>query len=418
MRYIVLLLPLIVLLAAACGGGDGSAQPTPIPTVEQPPPTPTATVEPAETLAFLRDGDIWLIRADGGDERRLGLSGALSFSWISPHEMDVVARDDRPKHLLVDIEGNMRELFFPGDFAVSGGLSGVHARGSWSADGQLFVVPVGGELVFYDRNGDEVRRLDVDPPRVEDDPLSFCDQPPTPKTENFGVVFGSPVFSHDGRSIIVGVFCGPTADGDVAADFPQNTYARLYNVPLDGGSVVALSVQTNFRVGAPPSLSPDGSQIAQLGGGYGNICDFERGLSVADADGANNRNVIPSAVTELLQQDSYESAIGGPMGFDWSPSGNALVVSYHMVLFGEDCSPGRSFGGLYIVPFDGSREEQLTDGPTLAPAWSPSDRYIAYVAGESFGQVAEPPTIHILDLITRDVIDVGLGAQPAWQPHP
>lgn len=372
----------------------------------------------AETLAFLRDGDIWLIDADGGNERQLGLSGTLSFSWISSEEIDAVASEDRPKHLLVNVDGEAQELLFPGDFDVSGGLSGVHARGSWSADGQLFVVPVGGELVFYDRNGDEVRRLDVNPPRVEDDPLSFCDEPPTIKTENFGHVFGSPVFSHDARSIIVGVFCGPTDGGDVAADFPQNTYARLYNVPIDGGAVVALSVQTNLRVGAPPDLSPDGSQIAQLSGGYGNICDFQRGLSVADADGANNRNIISSAVAELLQQDPYETAIGGPTGFDWSPSGNALVVSYNMVLFGKDCAPGRSFGGLYIVPLDGSREEQLTDGPTLAPAWSPSGRYIAYVAGESFGQVTEPPTIYILDLITRDVIDAGLGANPAWQPQP
>ena len=413
LRYALLAVSLLAIIAFACDGDEEYGQPPQTLTREQPPPK--ATPEPAaETLAFIRDGDIWLIDADGENERSLGLSGVLSFSWISSEEIDVVARDDRPKHLLVNVDGEVEELLFPGDFDVSN----VHARGSWSADGQLFVVPVGAELVFYDRSGDDVLRLDAEPPRVEDDSRTFCDQPLTVKTENFGHVFGSPVFSHDGGSVIVGAFCGPTDGGDIVTDFPQNTYARLYKVPIDGGAVVALSVQTNLRVGAPPGLSPDGSQIAQLSGGYGNICDFQRGLSVADADGANNRIITPAAVAELLQQDPYESAIGGPTGFDWSPASNALVVSYHMVLFGEGCSSARSFGGLYIVPLDESPGEQLAGGPTRASAWSPSGRSIAYVTGEAFGEETEPPVIHVFDLSTDEVIDIGLGGQPAWQPRP
>ena len=42
---------------------------------------------------------------------------------------------------------------------------------------------------------------------------------------------------------------------------------------------------------------------------------------------AHNRIITPAAVAELLQQDPYESAIGGPTGFDWSPASNALLVN-------------------------------------------------------------------------------------------
>ena len=54
MRLVILLIPLILLGASACGG-DGEA---PEPTATTSPAAPTATPEAAtETLAFIRDGD-------------------------------------------------------------------------------------------------------------------------------------------------------------------------------------------------------------------------------------------------------------------------------------------------------------------------------------------------------------------------
>ncbi len=74
MRFVALGITLVALLALACGG-DGESQRTPrtvalLATSTPPPPTATSTPEPAvETLAFTRDGDIWLIDADGEIER-------------------------------------------------------------------------------------------------------------------------------------------------------------------------------------------------------------------------------------------------------------------------------------------------------------------------------------------------------------
>ncbi len=73
-------LPLLIapaLLAIACGGGSSPApSPTPSPAFvlpsPTPEPTPTPTPEPAvETLAFIRDGDVWLINADGSGQQKL-----------------------------------------------------------------------------------------------------------------------------------------------------------------------------------------------------------------------------------------------------------------------------------------------------------------------------------------------------------
>src|SRR3990172_13340048 len=149
MRYAILLL-LSLLAPLACEGDREEEQPTPSPaaTSLSPTPTPAAAVD---TLAFIRDGDLWLIAADGTGERRLNLSGVESFSWVSSDELDVVTGADQSGHLLVDLGGNAEPLPFP-------------SGGSWSRDGALYVVPVDEQVVVFNRDGSEAARLDVEPP--------------------------------------------------------------------------------------------------------------------------------------------------------------------------------------------------------------------------------------------------------------
>ncbi len=92
----------LLLMLAACDGGGGSAQPPPtltltaLPaTLTPPPPTATATPEPAvETLAFIRDGDIWLIDADGSNERSPG--GFFQEPFEGFHFGDLNSTSDPP----------------------------------------------------------------------------------------------------------------------------------------------------------------------------------------------------------------------------------------------------------------------------------------------------------------------------------
>jgi hypothetical protein len=416
MRYVIVPALLIAtLLAFACDDDGEETRATATPTAEIQTTTATATPEPAvETLAFIRDGDIWLIGADGSDERRLNLTDVQSFTWISPDELDVVTGGDPPGHLLVDLEGNVRELFFPGDFHVAGGLSSAQARGSWSSDGSLFVVPVGEQLVIYDKSGDRVRQLDVEPPPVPDDPTTFCDEPGS-KQETAANVFGSPIFTPDNKSILVAIFCASrNPEGDLS--FPRNTFSRLYRVSLDSGAVEPLQLSTNLRSDSRPRFSPDNSRIALPGSNYGSTCSLSFGLSVADADGTDSANLTLPELEELYGQENLTEVGGGPfggiMGFDWSPQSDAIVASVDASIC-KDFTPQQALAGLYILRLNGSPGEQLMDGPSGGPAWAPSGRFIAFAlptGGES--------TIRLIDPVTKEAIDLAEGTRPAWQPQP
>ena len=150
MRHPGLFIPVATLVVAvACGGGvDPAGSSTPSASSARATPSPKATPElngspQVETVAFIRDGDIWLINADGSGERSLGFSNAESFSWVSAEELDVELSD---VHLLLDLEGTAQRLPFP-------------AGGSWSRDGTRYVVPGYRELVVFDRRGAEVASL-------------------------------------------------------------------------------------------------------------------------------------------------------------------------------------------------------------------------------------------------------------------
>ena len=397
MRYVILLVPLLALLALACNGG-GEAQPTA--TAE---PDATATPEPAdETLALIRDGDVWLIDADGSDERRLGLSNVESFAWISADEIDVTTGDEPPRHLSVDLQGNVRELPFP-------------AGGSWSRDGSLYVVPVDQELVVFNRDGSEAARLEVEPPVEGGDKPRLCGVPLF-NGEPDRLLFSRPVLSPDNRNVAVAVNC----QSRMAA--VGNLLTPVTIVALDGSEQRPVG-ELQVNVGAAVlDFSADGSRVAASDSFHISACASAWGLQVSDLAGTEVTAISLAAIEELHQQEPRPDCIrGGLVGYDWSPTSNRIVGSFNLTVYADLTgapTPGPFVKGLYIVGLDGSPEEQLVEGPARSPAWSPSGRYIAFVAQEFFGERTEPPAIRLFDRTTSEITDIGLGSQPAWQPQP
>ncbi len=405
------IIAVLVVITAACGGG-GQSTPTLMPTPTAlpatstlPPPTATATPEPAvETLAFLRDGDIWLVGADGENERQLGLTAVQSFSWVSSEVLDVVIDGDvpaaidgdEPEHLLADTEGNVSALSFP-------------AGGSWSGDGSMYVVPVDEQIVVFDRDGAELNRLDVAAPVQEGPKPRVCRE-----MEDDRLVFNRPVFAPANDTLLVAVNCM------IRAGATGNLYAPVYAVSLADGTQQLLPFEVNLEDVTAARFSPDGRYVGQKIRFGGSACASEVLLFVAGSGGANHQELTLPAVVDARLRERAEMA-GGLVGFDWSPESDAVAASFNLSLcVRPETGPGFEelvFAGLYVLGLDGSHSELLT-GATHSPAWSPNGRSIAYVRGEVFGQVTEPRTVHILDLITRDVIDVGPGVQPAWQPQP
>ncbi len=400
----------LLLIAGACGGdGDSGSQPTPTLTLTltalpatstPPPPTATATPEPAvETLAFVRDGDIWLIGADGEDARSLGLSGVKSFSWVSPDELYVVTGDDPPDQFLVGLEGELHELQLPALAPVDVGPTDFIPLGSWSRDGTLYVAPVNDQLIVFRRDGSEVTRLDM---TLESNAEVFCAGAPLKPETPTKVILGLPVFSPDGETVVVAAYCSNVNPGAI----PQNQYGRLYRVSVGSGVIEPLELSTNLRYLTPPGISPDGNRIVQWSAHHFGMCPPSNFLGVTDLDNGGDEEVTVPAFEELRRQAAGD-IYGGPVGYAWSPDGRALAVAFAAGICDTD-GVRAALSGLYILSMDGSSEELLVDGAAHSPAWSPSDRHIAYVEGE----------LRILDLITRDVIDVGPGVQPAWQPQP
>ncbi len=404
-------LPLLIapaLLAIACGGGGSSPMPSPTPAVvAQPSATPepsaerTPSAEPVETLAFLRDGDIWLINADGTGERQLtDLGDVRSFSWVSSTEVDAVTGEDHSRHLLVDLAGNVRELRFP-------------PGGSWSQDGSLYAVSLDQQIVAYDREGGEVARLDAGPDANECPPPSSSYPPPIPPR----LSFGSPEFLPDGEAVLVAVHC-------YLQSGVYNFYGSIYRAALDGMATTQLpdperEPQLNLRGLVGPLFSPDGQRIAWAFADGFSLCPVGRGLIAADADGANRRGLSPAALADLYDQDPRPETAGGVTGFAWSPSSNAIVVGFEVILCGEDqASVDPVVAGIYLFNLDGATEQRLIEGQAHSPDWSPSGRLVAYVAGNFFGERRRAPVIRLLDLTTREVIDLAEGSQPAWQAQP
>ena len=405
----ILLVPLLVaLLALACGSGDAPTAATPTPSA----PETTVAPESAETLAFIRDGDIWLIEADGSNERSLGLNGVNSFSWVSPDELYIVTGKDPSDHLLVDLEGELHDLQLPALASVDVGPLDLAAQGSWSRDGISYVAPVDDQLVVFRRHGSEITRLDMS---LESNPEVFCADAPFKPGTSGKVILGLPVFSPDGETVVVAAYC---SFADVNLN-PRNLYARLYRVFVESGVIEPLELHANLRYLASPGFSPDGDRIVQWSASQIGGCPPANFLGVTDFDSGDVEELTLPALEEL-RQEATGDIFGGAVGYDWSPDGSALAVAFEAGICDTNSATTleTALSGLYILKLDGSSEELLVDEATRSPAWSPSGRYIAYVAGESFGQETEPPAIRILDLVTRDVIDVGLGGQPAWQTQP
>jgi Tol biopolymer transport system component len=129
----------------------------------------------------------------------------------------------------------------------------------------------------------------------------------------------------------------------------------IYVMRRDGTGLHKLTT----RVSSAPSWSPDGRQIAYIGGVFGGA---DNGLYVIDADGTNER----------LLSSSPEGS-GPPIA--WSPDGSALAFTRY---------PGTEAAGeIVIVSRDGSSQRLLVPNGD-EPAWSPNGKKLAY-AGSARG---------------------------------
>ncbi len=396
MRYAILLVPLLALLAllAACDGGE--PEPTPSPAVARPTPTPkptavpTPTPEPAvQRIAYIgTDGDIWIINADGSGHQKLfdldaappaagGLqwapdgsrfavasngvvyiaspegesllevAGAAFLAWTPRGDRFSIARrgpDGGSVIVVLDLAGDTVAEFSSGGFAAS----------SFSADGQRYAYldPVSEGGICGKLLGvlAEVQTSDTKPIDPEEEPTE-C-----------GV--GTPLFSPTDPALL--------AYGD-----------RLFD--LTSGRERSLT-------GEAVSWSPDGRLILVIGLQTGcqsaEVYDVESGSSVLEFDVSPPGIDLPC--TALIRDLSA-----------WSSDSRILVT--------VDSEPI-----VQIIDLATGEDRIIPDTGGYLPQVSPDSQYLLFQAGQPGGASA----LSILDLGSSRLSQFAEGSAAAWQPQP
>jgi len=429
--------------------------------------SPSPTPEPVETLAFLREGDIWLINADGSDERRLTqfagtqqrvesaewLSTGRELTYRASYEGGAAATDVVG---LVDVDGEVlwergqRVQLASGVFwAPDGRLVAVfnpaedpHARiedrdgqvlwssmlsgfsqlkaapfslhATWSADGRSLAFVDGEEIVVISGEPLAARRIDA---------LSGGCGGSASCFER--AVYGGLAFAPNGNSLILSM----AREGLIAT--VGNAHFEIYRVDLELAVLIPVLLPLSLPETAPmdfgqlprPVFSPDGGRLAYRTSYHLSACENFARLVTFESDGSNARSLLPPEIAETSATpagpDTSRALVPYLYGFSWSPGSDSLAAAFAKV----DCSffdqAPAVVGGLYLVRPDRSGEKKLVD-LTLppghvwsGPVWSPSERLIAYASGQP-----DAPHIFVVDVATERVTDLGPGSAPAWQPQP
>lgn len=367
MRYTVLAVLLAALALSACNGGGEQVQPTetpspgiarPSPTPEPPgrdsevtpttaptalpgEPTPAATPEPKDRIAFVADGDVFVINADGSGEVNLsgGLGGSLP-AW-SP---------DGTRIAFYSASGDCdpEDTGLPADeptcpdawtlYVVNADGTGLTDLASltpidtpippaWSPDGGRIAIEIGdggpgGGIGIHVVNADGSGSTNL--------------------TNNPAGDAG-PSWSPDGTKIAF------TSNRDGSPE--------IYVMAADGSGLTRLT--NNTAVDAAPSWSPDGSLIAFVSDRDGNLEVY-----VMNTDGSGQVNLTNSPENEF-------SSPVGHFPLAWSPDGSRIA-------FMSDRDGDIE---IYAVSADGSGQVNLTNTPQANetfPAWSPDGTRLAF----------------------------------------
>jgi len=349
-------------------------------------------------IAFLRDGNLWVMSADGSEQRQV----------TNPTQPFV----QEPAWLP---DGSGLFLAFVPTMSTSVYVMNVDGTGevnladgsepSWSPDGTQVAFRGGGwaalgssdEIYVMNSDGTGIHKIGYS---FHSDALSGCwtRESYTWSPDGSFVLYCDD--SEDRRGIVVAPADGgsepellvQSQGADWAPDGQRFAYSR-YGPSGSGPQIYvkdfgAADEGRWLTEGNYPVWSPDGQRIAFVrydsgGGGHD--------VYVVNVDGTAEREVIAAATLRSWSPDGSRLAVSMGYGLDvvevasgeskrladiardpaWSPDGTRLAFSVWDDANGSDTSR------IYIVEADGSSEPQiLTDGGD--PAWSPDGSRIAF----------------------------------------
>jgi len=325
-------------------------------------PAAVAGLDPsASRLAFLRDGDIWTMQADGSEETQLTERGDIaSFEW-SPYG-DALVFETCPS------SGECRDNWSAngevGLIALDAGTVTVLGKGfgpSWSPDGRQVVYENDGVIYVATLDG-EVARLTKDASLSEQEPFGT------------GFFWTSARFASEPDKVLVarvGVSSGASGNRDVSLSWVRTDGSGMWqpfrrggDVPMANGAFRALSV------------SPHSQWVFATTSGHVAYCVGATGYWLFDSNGYGGE----FALSELLPEPERDIHLAG---FSWSPDGNGLAIAAKPWVF-ERCQElgALNYKGeaarLFLVEPGAGTQAKIADNAEM-PRWSPDGGRIAFL---------------------------------------
>jgi Tol biopolymer transport system component len=331
----------LMLAISACGDGTG-------PVVEIPP----------HALAYVQDGDVYVIGLDSG-AAAVKLASSFSLPTWSPDggALGLVGIESNRGIFMLDVsDRSMRSLIArPGPQSEFG-------KPAWSPDGRT--------LLYNYRNRDSpnhslyviFRRVSADGSGGDFDPSDGIG----------GSISENPTWAPDG------------------AHYAFDDQGQVYVANADGSS------RRTLARGKHPAWSPDGQTVAFEV--YESIGTFPQALRVIQADGADERVLTPPSASE-----DFEAAPA------WSPDVRQIAF-IHMT----ETPPSSVY---MVMNADGSSRTVLAPGivPDGAIVWSPDGEHLAF-AGRATGESERKVYVIRKDGTELNAVASGDACCPDWRP--
>lgn len=283
--------------------------------------TPTLFVDdPADDIAFLSSGTVYLVNADGTNLRPITSENGDDYSGIawSPDASRILLAlynyPDDQKHngiYVMNLDGSNVQRLTGYDSSQEFATTVQHDHPAWSPDGSLIIFnaygDAGYQLYMMENDGSNLRRFNEMPSTTE-----------------------SPSWSPDGQTI---VFDSSTLEGSTDWNF------EIYTIGRDGSDLRRLTQNNAEDFFA--HWSPDGKHIA-----FSSNRDGQSGIYVMDTNGNNQRRLTsnPSGSNDWFPT--------------WSPDGRQIAFS-------------RS-DRIYLVDVDGNNLRPLNiEINGYSPVWRP-----------------------------------------------
>jgi hypothetical protein len=373
-------------------------------TVRTPLPTLVPRVGPG--LAFLKDGDIWIVDKPGSEPYPLTVAGdIIGFTWapngerlaaFNGHTLCFFQRDGSVRTACLDLGLNEEQAAIERRLILSPDQRWIVL---WNPENPQETGTIGWMIVALDTSNIMYRIQD---------PIDWGAE--LTKDKSPGGFTGVPIFLPDGRLI------GTLSHREFCESV--NCRYQLFEFVLQDHTFVPFTNTSENHLGEGPGieLSKDGRFLINFGTFYSDCSDY-----IASIEVLNLENEIANM---------YEFENTAVIGLTFDPDMQQAILARSSGCINPDLKTWSTICGLAtgieILPMQLWKPEENSHSdllPGISPTWSPDGEWIAFESclvkdetGEWQTSELAPPVVYLTNPGNTEIIEIQSGAQPQWQP--